>query len=189
MKTFVVLVFLGTLSLVASQAQNPPPASDPRALALAAQSIAALTGGTPISDVTLSGNATWIAGSDNEIGSVTLMAKGTGESRVDLNLSGGTRTDIRNDTAGDPGGASATNGGSLQLWAFHNCWTTASWFFPALSSLSGSNPNIVLSYVGLENRSSNSLHHIRSYRYLASSHTQVTTVIQQLSTGDCPIFR
>jgi len=41
------------------------PVSDPQALALAAQSIAMLTGGNGIIEVTLIGSATRIAGSDN----------------------------------------------------------------------------------------------------------------------------
>ena len=47
----VTLVAIALLVCSAS-AQNQPP-SDPHAVTFAAQSIAALTGGTPISDVTL----------------------------------------------------------------------------------------------------------------------------------------
>src|SRR5439155_24580582 len=67
-----------------ASAQNPP-TSDPQAVALATKSIAALTGGNPVSDVSLTGNVTWTAGSDIEMGTGTFLAKGTGESRVDLN--------------------------------------------------------------------------------------------------------
>src|SRR5262252_4829468 len=73
-----------------------PPTSDPQALSFANQSIAALTQGNVISDVTVSGNATWISGSDNQSGTATLYAKGAGESRIDLNLSGGLQSEIRN---------------------------------------------------------------------------------------------
>jgi len=113
--SLIVLLFLASISsLVLAQT---PPSSDPPALAFASQSIAAMTGGNFISDVTLTGNATWIAGSDNENGSSTLYAKGTGESRIDLNLTSGTRTDIRNDTAGYPQGASVVGNADQQAWA------------------------------------------------------------------------
>ncbi len=59
------LLFL--LILVSSHflfAQNQVPVSDPQAVALAQQSIAALTNGIAVNDITLTGNATWIAGSD-----------------------------------------------------------------------------------------------------------------------------
>lgn len=133
----IVSVLSLLLSSLPVLCQGQPPQSDAQAVALATQAIAALTGSTVVGDVTLTGNATWIAGSDVETGPVTLLAKGTGESRVDLTLSGGTRTEIRNDIAGPfPQGAFIDNGGGQQPRAMHNCWTSASWFFPALSLLS-----------------------------------------------------
>jgi len=74
--------------------------SDAQALAFAAQSIAALTGGTTVTDVTLTGNATMTIGSDISSGPATLSAKGRYESRIDLNLDNGQRTEIRNSTNG-----------------------------------------------------------------------------------------
>ncbi len=77
--------------------------SQPQASTLLAQAAAALTGSTTISDVTLTGNAQSIAGSDNESGTVTLKAMAAGESRMDLAFLAGiaaksdplTRTEIR----------------------------------------------------------------------------------------------
>ena len=120
-----------------ASAQNPQ--SDPQALTLASRAIAALTNGVAVSDVALTGTVTWIAGSDKETGTTTQQAKGTGESRVDLDLSGGARTEIRNDIASNfPQGASIQSGGAQQGWAMHNCWIKASWFYPALSFLAAS---------------------------------------------------
>ena len=79
-----------------------PPASDPQALGYAAQSIAALIGGVTVSDVTLTGSVTRIAGSEADTGTATLLAKGTTESRVDLQLTGGSRSDILNGSSGFP---------------------------------------------------------------------------------------
>src|SRR5258708_30404892 len=92
----VAVVFL--LSAISAVAQNPP-ASDPFAISLVQKSMTAM-GGSAIVDATLTGNASWITGSDRETGTVTFYAKNIGESRADLNLSGGTRTEIRNDMAG-----------------------------------------------------------------------------------------
>src|SRR5438094_985537 len=145
----LAVALLLLLSAICACAQNP--ASDPYAVSLAQQSITALTGGSVLSDSTLLGNTTWIAGSDQESGTVTLNVKGLRESRVDLNLSNGTRTQIRNDTAGYPQGASILNGGNQQTWATHNCWVNPSWFFPALSYLAAtSDPSLVFSYIGVE---------------------------------------
>jgi hypothetical protein len=178
----VALVLLTALRAVA---QNP--ASDPQAVSLAQQSIAALTGGNPISDVTLNANVTATAASGNETGTGTLQAKGVGESRIDLTLPSGMRTEIRNDGGGtNPQGESAVNGGNYQLWAQHNCWISASWFFPALSVLaSTSDPTVIFSYVGMEKRNGSSVQHIQSYRYIVDPSRSATTALtQRLSTTD-----
>jgi hypothetical protein len=134
---------------------------------LAAQSAMAMTGGNTISDVTLSGTANWTVGSDQDSGQVSLLAKGFGESRIDINLSTGTRREVRN-ANGDPNEGNWTGpDGTVHAIALHNCFTDASWFFPALGTLgvAGGNPNVVLSYVGLENLGQTSLQHVRAYTY------------------------
>ena len=181
----VIWLTLILSSLSSGAVQNQLPASDPRATALAVQSVTALTGGNPITDVTLNGNATWIAGSDRETGSATLLAKGTNESRIDLSLTNGLRTDIRNDTAGFPQGESIAIDGSLHPWAVHNCWINASWFFAPLSFLATtSDPNLVFTYVGQELRGGTSVQHLRIYRYLLGQSAKVISLTQQLSTID-----
>jgi hypothetical protein len=127
MARFVLGVSLILFLVSLASAQNPPQ-SDPQTISLAAQAMAALTNGIAVSDVTLSGNATLIAGSDNETGSLTLQAKGTSESRIDLNLRGETRTEIRNNSGNSPQAEAVAPDGTTQ-WAQHNCRTEASRFF------------------------------------------------------------
>ena len=74
------------LAFVPSAFSQGPPISDPQAIALAAKSIAVLTGGTVINDVSLIGDATSFEETGSQKGAITMMAKGTGESRIDLNL-------------------------------------------------------------------------------------------------------
>lgn len=143
-------------------------ASDPRALTLAMQAIAALTGTVSVVDATLNANITWLAGSDYFTGTGTFLAKGTSESRFDLNLGDSARSEIRTTSGGVPEGAwikaavSAVSTAQPQLFALHNCWTDAAWFFPALSSLAQtSNVNFVFSYVGLEQHGGVSTQHLR----------------------------
>jgi len=164
----LLLLVLFSPSLVFAQTQ---PASDPRAVTLAAQSIAALTGGIAISDVTLTGTVTW-NGTDS--GTATMQAVGTGESRVDLALAGGTRTEIRDAQTGVALGQWMA-GNDSGYFAMQNCWTDAVWFFPPLGSLSMGS-NIVLVYVGQENRSGATVQHIQSYLYQSDSkpHTSAT---------------
>ncbi|MHB8217052.1 MAG: hypothetical protein ACYDDS_13320 [Candidatus Sulfotelmatobacter sp.] len=175
----VALIFIAISLLVFSaSAQNQPP-SDPQALAYAAQSIAALTGGTAISDVTLSGSVTW-NGSDT--GTATLRALGTGESRMDLVLTSGTRTEIRDAQTGTLIGEWISPDNSSGMFAYQNCQTDAVWFSPALGSLAAG-PNVVLSYLGQETRNGEAVQHLQSYVYQPNQ-LGLTPSPQQLSTMD-----
>jgi hypothetical protein len=165
--------------------QNKIPVSDPQAVALATKTMAALTNGLAVTDVTLSANVTWIAGSDNETGTATLQAKGTAESRVDLALSAGNKSEVRNASAAPlPAGGWTGTDGASHTAAMHNCWTDASWFFPALSSLSVSDPSVVLTYLGAETRAGISVQQLQSYRYLTNVDTATAARFQTLSTMD-----
>lgn len=179
-----IAIFVVTFTCSAT-AEAQIPVSDAQATSLVAQSIAAMTGNAAIADVTITGNASWIAGSDRLTGPATLMAKGTAESRVDLNLSGGKRSEIRNDTAGYPQGATVRADGTLIPSALHNCWINASWFFPALSFLNAtSDPTLIFSYVGPESRGGVNVQHLRAFRYLAGQRATQIALTQRLSTMD-----
>jgi len=174
------LIAVAVLSVSTLAAAQNPPASDPQALSYAAQSIAALTGGASISDVTLTGSVTW---NGNDTGSATLMALGTGESRMDLTLGSGPRSEIRDTQTGTPIGKWINPDSSSGPYASQNCSTDAAWFFPALSSLAAGT-NVVLSYVGQETRNGAAVQHIQSYVYQANWPAGVTPSPQQLSTMD-----
>jgi len=180
MARFVVGLSLSILiSALLSLAQS----SDPQALSYAVQSITAMTGGNPISDVSLTGSVTWTVGSDIETGTAALEALGTGESRMDLALGAGTRTEIRDTSTGTPLGRWMAQDGTSGLFAFQNCLTDAVWFFPALSSLSAGQ-NVALSYIGQENRNGESVQHIQSYVYQNVQFYGPAPSPQQLSTMD-----
>ena len=138
--------------------------SDPQALAFAAQSMSAMTGGATISDITFNGNATRTVGSDVGTGPATFYGKGQYESRLNLALSNGTRTEIRNSTNSAQGEWLDSNNNAYPFAQF-NCLTDAVWFYPPLSSLSSasnSNTYQVLSYIGLETLNGESVQHIQS---------------------------
>lgn len=172
-------LFLILASAAVAQSQ---PASDPQALAFAAHAIAAITGGTSISDVTLTGTATWNA-SSSQTGTATLRALGTSESRIDLVLTSGTRTEIRDAQTGPQVGQWINPDNSSGQFAAQNCWTDAVWFFPALGSLAVG-PNVVLSYIGQETRNSETVQHIQSYIYDPNWPAGVTPTDKQMSTMD-----
>jgi hypothetical protein len=173
----LAVVSLTVLSYSAS-AQNQP-ASDPQAVAYAAQSIAAMTGSTTISDVTLNGTVTWYVGG-TDTGTATLRALGTAESRMDLALTAGTRTEIRDAQTGAQLGEWFAPNNTSGDFASQNCWTDAVWFFPVLGSLAAG-PSAVLSYIGPTTWNGQSVQQIQSYVY-QSNQLGLTPSPQQLST-------
>lgn len=180
MSRLLLILLLGTAVVsfpILLGAQNPPQ-SDPQASSFAAQSIAALTGGTSISDVTLTGNVAW-NGSDT--GTATLKALSTGESRMDLALTAGTLTEIRDAQTGTQLGKWINPNNASGRFASQNCQTDAVWFFPALGSLAAG-PNVVLSYIAQETRNGQTVQHLQSYIYQSNPPPGGQT--QQLSTMD-----
>jgi hypothetical protein len=80
---------------------------------------------------------------------------------MDLSLSDGTRSEIRTSPNGAPQGQWLAPSGSYNNMAMHNCLTDAAWFFPALTVLSQtSNPNLSITYVGLETKNGISVQHL-----------------------------
>ena len=179
MSRFSKAIFF-VLLVAGSAFAQAPPASDPQALAFAAQSIGVLTGGMNISDVTLTGTVTW---NGTDTGNATLKALGSNESRMDLALAGGTRTEIRDSQTGAPLGEWINPDNTSGQFASQNCQTDAVWFFPALGSLAG-RPNVVLSYIGQETRNRATVQHLQSYVYQSGWPARVSPSPQQLSTVD-----
>jgi len=183
---FALAVLWFIFALPAGAQQAPTTATEnPQAVALATNSIAALSGSAKIADVTLTGTATRIAGSDTGSGTVTLKALGTSNSRMDLNLSDGTFSEIRTSPSGAPQGQWLAPSGSYNNMATHNCFTDAAWFFPALTVLSQtSNPNLSITYVGQQTKNSVSVQHLQ---FAFSSGTQIPGVgdpVLNLSSTD-----
>jgi hypothetical protein len=159
---FLSVLAVAQSSLTDSPAQTAPPAIDSQALTVDRSSIVALTGGRAVNDVTLTGTVTTIVGSDTQTGTASFIATNTNNSRIELNLPSGKRTDIQNGSHGVSTGAWSINDGSLQRYAAHNSWNDAGWFFPALGSLADASSQ--LSYVAIEKRGGVSVQHLRSRR-------------------------
>jgi len=165
---------------------SSPATSDPQAVALLQESLTALTGGVAVSDVTLTGSAHRIAGSDEELGQFTLEAKGTQESKVALTLSASTYAEVRNVSEDSPEGSFASSNGTVYPLAQHNCFTDSAWFFPPLSSLSSalSNPGENVAYVGQETLDGTAVQHVRVWLTVQSPDAVAVKLIAHLSTVD-----
>jgi hypothetical protein len=155
---FVFLVILLTFakSALAQQAT----ASAPQGTALLQQSLTALSGARSITDVTLSGTARRIAGSDDESGTVVVKAlAGTG-TRIDLTLPSGSRSEIRNTSAVPVAGLWSGPDGVPHAISRHNLYVDPAWFpaFTLASLLSV--PNAIMTYIGPETHDINAVQHV-----------------------------
>src|SRR6266436_4088545 len=122
--------------------------------------LAALAGANPVTDVTLSGTAHYIAGSDDESGTATLKAV-SGASRVDLNLSSGTRSEVWNNLSGSPVGTWSGPDGVSHPISFHNLLLIdPAWFSPAFPVSRGLSSGYVATYVGQETLDSLAVQHL-----------------------------
>lgn len=147
--TLLFLSFVLSPLLSVSLAGQQTATTATQASLLLQKAYTALSGGQTLSDVTLSGTARRIAGSDDETGTAILKALATGEARMDLTLPSGARSEVRAaSTSGQAGNWSGPDGLSHSI-SNHNLMTDSSWFFPAftLGRLLASG-NYVVSYVG-----------------------------------------
>lgn len=176
-----LIVSLTTLTLSSARAQSTVPTSSPTAVALASQALKALAGGTALTDITLQASANYVAGSDQESGTSTLVARGNPQSLLTLNLSEGTRQEIRN----GPSGSWSGPDGVHHAMATHNCWVDASWFFPALilQALSA-DPTLGVVYLGSAEWNGLAALHLQFLHLVPGQAPGITTQIQGLSAVD-----
>jgi hypothetical protein len=185
-----VLAFAASLFLISNSTAGIPQSattttSSPQAVTLLAQSAKALTGSTPVNDVTLTGTAEWIAGSDDETGTVTLKALTTGEASLAINLRSGTISEVHSSIANGPAGSWVGTDGTIHEMAMHNGWTDAAWFFPAFSSAFSSNQNLQIAYIGQESLDGGSVQHIRLNRIVPGDATGTpSSLVSHLSQTD-----
>ena len=191
---FVLASFLIPLLVVCPAQAAPQTATqNPQALSLIQSSLTALTGSGAVNDATLQATASYVAGSDQESGSALMVGRLSQESMVQLNLSGGLRQEMRNGNAGAWSGPD----GTVHSTALHNCWTDATWFFPALTlEALASNSQVGLAYLGTDTSKGTNLLHVQATLLLPGQIASATSLIQTLSTMDlyfdpkawCPSF-
>jgi hypothetical protein len=150
-------VFILSISLAAQQTAT----SNPQALNFLQRSLGALAGGQTLTDVTLSGTARRIAGSDDESGTAVLKVLAAGASRVDLSLPSGHRSEILNTSVAPVAGSWSGPDGVSHSIAFHNLLTGSAWFFPAFTISKGlSASGYVATYVASETHNGQAVQHV-----------------------------
>jgi hypothetical protein len=168
---------------------SPPAASDPQAVTLLQNSLTALTGGFPITDVTMTGTITVNKGSTTESGTVTLIATAVGQSQLTVALPSGTWVTTEN-FATNPRTSSQTGpSGTTQDTAPEDLMGPhPAWFCPAMVIGAVAPQSYVASYVGQETNGASSIRHISFWPQTESdsSITAPQPVGQQVLTGPTP---
>ena len=179
---FVLLLVL--IAFAKSATGQQVTASSPQAAALLQKSLAALSGGHPLTDVTLSGTARLIAGSDDESGTVIVKAlAGTG-TRLDLTLPSGPRSEIRNTSYAPIAGSWSGPDGVSHSIPYHNLLTDPGWA-PAFTFASMlSSQNAVITYLGPETRYGQSVIHLSASQQFPAISGDVANLMQHLTKTD-----
>jgi hypothetical protein len=146
------------------------------------KALAALSGSVSVSDVTLTGTAERIAGSDDETGTVVVKALDSTGCRVDFNFPSGTRSEVYSTASGNPTGSWVGPDATSHPISLHNLWTDPNWMFPAFALadiLNSSNYSFV--YIGQESRDGQTVLHVSVWLLVAAPQANTATLIQQLS--------
>jgi hypothetical protein len=177
---FVFLILVSVPFLAPAFAQQSP-ASSAQAVKLLQQGLAALNLGAPTSDVTMSGNAEYINGSEDEIGTATVKAVGA-DSSVVLALPSGTRSEVRSTSNGQPSGTWKGPDGVSHKIPLHNLLTEPAWFFPLFAVSHGlMQSGYVATYIGQETRGDVSVQHLRISQIFSGVPVGQSSHLQPLS--------
>jgi len=177
---FLIVVLTFARSATAQQAT----ASAFEATALLQKSLVALSGDHLLTDVTLSGTARRIAGSDDESGTVVVKALARTATRLDLSLPSGSRSEIRN-TSSVPiiGSWSGPDGISHQI-SHHNLLADPGWApaFTIASLLSAQ--DAVITNLGPETRNGQSVIHLSASQQFPAISGDTANLMQHLTRTD-----
>lgn len=172
-----LLVVTWALCCAQAFSQSPAPNLGP-ALTLASKALQAIAGGTALTDITMEGTATYIAGSDQEMGPATLVALRNQQSRVTLNLTSGQHQEIRRGNAGVWSGSD----GTPHAMTSSNSFVDADWFYPAFSLAAlGSDPTLVAVLVGQEVHYGAPVYHLAFYRAVPATDPKIVAMFQRIS--------
>jgi hypothetical protein len=175
----------GALLCVLLAGAVAPQQSSTGAALLLQRSRSLLAGSSIINDVTLTGTAHRIAGSDDETGTAVLKALATGESRMDMAFASGQRSEIWKNSGylNEPqAGVWTGPDGQTHPMALHNLIIDSSWFFPAMTlSRWLSIPGYAITLIGQETRNGESVQHVSVWLTATALNADVADTFRHLS--------
>jgi hypothetical protein len=145
------------------------------------QSLVTLVGNQSLTDITLTGSARRIAGSDDESGTVTLKALSSGATRLDFSFPSGPRSEFKSFASNAPMGSWSGPDGVFHPIANHNLINDWGWF-PLFTIAAVSNSqNYSLSLVGTETRNGEAVVHISVSQQVPTLSSDAAAMFQHLS--------
>jgi hypothetical protein len=161
-------------------------AAEPQGVTALMQAFGAMVGTASLNDLTLTGTARHIAGSDDETGTVVLKALATGQSRMDNTFPSGQSSEIRSyDSNGNQAGAWIGPDGISHPMSSHNVMTSSAWFLPALAlGEILSSKNVTVTPVGAETKEGVSVNHLTITQPFLDGPTDVVALMEHLSQMD-----
>src|SRR5262249_29182447 len=129
--------------------------------------LSALAGNQPLTDITLTGTVRRTTGSNEETGTVSLMALPTGESRIDLSFPSGSRSEVHSNSTNGPIGFWIGPDSLSHAIPQHNALVESGWFAPAFClSRALSDVSQAFVFVGTESRDGKNVSHISLNRHI-----------------------
>jgi hypothetical protein len=185
-----LLLLVFTIPIRAQQssptAPTAPPSANAQGATLLQQGLAAGTGGTQITDMTLTGASTVAGKAGPQSGSVTLLATAAGQEQLTFTGPDGTHIDTRDFSPGHHAGNFSMPGGisgktpPQNLTGIHPAW-----FFPAfILAKSSSSTNIAASDLGQETRNSTPVRHLAVWLQIPSMGANLQAVVQDVTQED-----
>ncbi len=182
---FPRFALLAVFALVPFAVAQQTATTSTQATAILQSSLSALSGGQTLTDVTLSGTARRIAGSDDETGTAALKAISSGASRVDLSLPSGQRNELLNTSVSPSAGTWSGPDGISHAVAYHNLLTGPAWFFPLFPIAEGlTGSGYVATYVGHETHNGQAVEHVSVSQTSSSRSPSGALLLQHLSQVD-----
>jgi hypothetical protein len=185
------LVSIFCLASVAASSQQSTPTSGPQtpqAASILQQSLAAMTGGAPINDVTMTGTVTANTGNATQAGTVTLVATAAGQSQITTVLPSGSGVTTQNYAANPRTSTSTGLNGTTQDTAPEDLMGPhPAWYCPALLVGAIAPQTYAASYVGQETLNGSAVQHISYWpQATATPASPFLTAGQQVLTGPGP---
>jgi len=177
---YLSLSLLTLIPVTAHQASAPAATGT----TLLQRSLAAQVATNSISDVTFTGTARRIAGSDDESGAVTLKVLSTGATRIDFTFPSGPRSEFKSLSSDGPTGGWSGPDQVVHPMANHNVVADWGWFPAFTVGTSLNQKNTLVALIGQETRDNSTVSHIRVVQQFSGVSASIAALMQHLSQVD-----